>query len=710
MIIEKSYFLETVKKNIKVKNEDLLSKAYDFASDAHKNQKRDGGAPYFVHPLEIAIIISEFKLDENSVIAGLLHDVVEDTQYELKDIEKLFGEEIAYLVNGLTKIENVQFKSQTEKNAENFRKLILSTAKDIRVLIIKLIDRLHNIRTLNGISDPNRRQRIANETIMIYIPLAERIGMYKLKLELEDLCFKELFPLEREEIIKNIKKAKRNKKNVIEDIVKKLNMQLNFEAKINCKIKGREKRPYSVWKKMHKKSISFEKLLDIIAFRIITKDLQDCYKVLGFINSNYVMVPDTFKDYISKPKINGYQSLHMVIIGPKNVKMEIQIRTESMDRINEYGVASHWMYKQNIKESDNWKEYNFIKKLVQNIENMDYDAENYEDLKFEFSEDEIFCYTPKGDIINLPIGSTGIDFAYAIHRDVGNKASGVKINGVLSQFKTTLKSGDEVEILTSKTAQVNDEWLNFVKTAKAKGEIKVYIRNSRQKEFEKIGREDVENINKEFKINITDELIEKNIINFKMGKTPEEIYRLIAEGKIKKKELVNAIYPDFEKEEKLSDEQILTKIKINQTSNTDNLGIQGLDKNTAYKYAKCCYPIPPEEIVGVVNSGIGITVHKKNCQTLKNIENERIIYLDWNTNEINKYIAKMVISMDSIPGIFAKVINACAEKKINIIAVSTLNESELYQEVELKIEVKNSKELEHFKAYLRSVKGIIDIR
>jgi GTP pyrophosphokinase len=460
---------------------------------------------------------------------------------------------------------------------------------------------------------------------------------------------------------------------------------------------------------MHRKSVSFEKLLDIIAFRIITKDLQDCYKVLGFINSNYVMVPDTFKDYISKPKINGYQSLHMVIIGPKNVKMEIQIRTESMDRINEYGVASHWMYKQNIKESGDLKEYNFIKKLVQNIENSDYGAENYEDLKYEFGEDEIFCYTPKGDIINLPLSSTGIDFAYAIHREVGNRTSGVKINGVLSQFKTQLKSGDEVEILTSKSNQVNDEWLNFVKTAKAKSEIKQYIRKTKEKEFEKIGKEDVANINKELKVNITDELIEKNIQNFQSVKSAQEVYRLLAEGKIKKKELLNALFPNFEKE-KITDEQILTKIKINNNVNTDKLGIQGLDKNTAYKYAKCCYPIPPEEIVGVVNSGVGITVHKKNCPTLKNIQDERIIDLDWNLNETNKHIAKLSIVMDSVPGVFAKVINACAEKKINIIGVSTTNESELYQEVMLKIEVKNSEELEHFKAYLRrSIKGIIEI-
>ena len=711
MIIDEVDFLNTIKKNTKITDEALLLKAYNFAKEAHKFQKRDGGEPYLVHPVEIAIMVSEYKLDENSVIAGLLHDTVEDTPTTLKDISKNFGEEVCYLVNGLTKIENAKFQSRTEKNAENFRKLILTTAKDIRVLIIKLIDVLNNMRTISGIKDKERRDRFSSETLMIYVPLAERIGMYKLKLELEDLCFKELFPLEREEILRNIKKTKKNQKNIIDDILKKLSLKIKFESGINCKIIGREKRPYSVWKKMQKKSISFEKLRDIIAFRVIVKNLQDCYRVLGCINSNYVMVPDTFKDYINKPKVNGYQSLHIVVVGPKNVKIEIQIRTEEMNKVAEYGVASHWMYKQNIKKEKNLNEYNILKELVQNLEKEDFNIENFEDLKYEIYEDEIFCYTPKGDIINLPIDSTGIDFAYAIHRDVGNRCCGVKINGVLSQFKTPLHSGDDVEIITAKTVQINEEWLNFVKTAKAKSEIKAYLRNSRLAEFEKIGREDVKTIAKELSVSITDDLIEKNISKFNQGKTIQEIYSLIAQGKIKKKELIKILFPNLEKD-KLKDDVIIekgaTKIKIGAPNN-GQIGVQGLDKNVAYKYAKCCYPIPPDEIVGVVNSGVGITVHRKNCKTLKNIKDERIIDLEWNNELDNKYIAKMVLTLESIPGILAKVVNLCAEKKLNIIALTTLNESEFYQELELKIEIKNTEELDNFKASLRSIKGLIDI-
>lgn len=710
-MISKSEFLDLIKENIKVRNEQLLSKAYDFSKNAHKGQFRESGKEYFVHPLEVAILVSKFKLDENSVIASLLHDIVEDTTIDLKDIEKIFGSEIAYLVDGLTKINNVKFLSRTEKNAENFRKLILSTSKDLRILIIKLADRLNNMRTLSGINDKERRERIASNTLMIYVPLAERIGMYKCKLELEDLCFKELFPAEREDILKKVKDFKRNQKTLLDDIIKKLNDQLNNDGKINCSINGREKRPYSIWKKMQKKSVSFEKLFDIIAFRVIVHSVEDCYKALGFINSNYIMVPDTFKDYISRPKPNGYQSLHIVIIGPKHIKMEIQIRTEEMHRIAEYGAASHWMYKQDISSKKELEQYNFIKELVQNLENNDYNTEKFEDLKYEIHEDEVFCYTPKGDIIDLPNGSTGIDFAYAIHRDVGNRCSGVKINGTLSQFKTKLQNADEIEIITSKKIQVNEDWLNFVKTSKAKSEIKGYLRSLRLTELQNIGREDINLLAKEFGVVVNDEIIEKNISKFNQGKNVAEIYSLIAEGKIKKKEFLKILFPDLDKskfDENKFNEKNSLKIKIREKDSSS--GIEGIDKNVAYKYAKCCYPIPPNEIVGVINSGTGITIHRKNCQMLKTIKNERVIQLEWNKSIKIKYPTKLDITLENKAGALAKIINLCSEKKINILGINTVDSSDLYQELSLQIEIKDTDELENFKASLRNIKIVLDIK
>lgn len=710
-MLDKIEFLKKLKENKGIKNESLILKAYDFAKKAHENQFRDSGEPYFVHPTEVALLVANFKLDDYSIAAALLHDVVEDTNTTLTDIQNEFGNEVAYLVDGLTKIQSVKFQSRNEKNAENFRKLILSTSKDIRILIIKLSDRLNNMSTIHGIKDKERRDRIASETLMIYVPLAERIGMYKLKLELEDLCFEALFPQERSEILQEIKDFKKNQKTLLDDIIKKLTTQLNFEAKIKCKITGREKRPYSVWKKMQRKAVSFEKLFDIIAFRVIVENIEDCYKVLGFINSNYVMVPDTFKDYISKPKENGYQSLHIVIIGPKHVKMEVQIRTEAMHQIAEYGIASHWMYKQGIKDEKNLAQYNFIQKLVQDIENHEYDTEKYEDLKFEIHEDEVFCYTPKGDIINLPMGSTGIDFAYAIHKDIGNRCCGIKINGVLSQFSTKLNSADEVEIQTSNKIQVNENWLNFVKTSKARSEIKSYLRSLRLEEFEKIGREEISALSKEFNLIINDELIEKNLGKFNQGKSVKEVYCLIAEGKIKKKEFLKILFPEFDKakfDEYKFNENKLAKFKISGSENKDS-GITGLDKNIAYKYAKCCYPIPPDEIVGVVNSGTGITIHKKNCPMLKTIQNERIINLEWNDDIKANYLAKLNITVESKPGILAKIINTCAEKKINILSVNTINDSEFYQEIELKIEIKNTESFENFKASIRRLNGVMSI-
>ena len=711
MIVSEAEFLEIVKKNTKIKNEALLIKAYNFAKEAHKDQKRNSGDPYFIHPLEIAISASEYKLDDSSIIACLLHDTVEDTNTTLDDITKNFGKEVAFLVDGLTKIENTKLVSRTEKNIENFRKLILATAKDIRILIIKLLDVLNNMKTIEGMHDKARMDRFSNETLIIYVPLAERIGMYKLKLELEDLCFKELFPQEREEIIRNVKKATKNQKNIIGDFLKKLRLKLTFENNIDCRIFGRKKKPYSIWKKMQKKSISFEKLKDIIAFRIIVKNLQDCYKVLGCINSSYIMVPDTFKDYINKPKLNGYQSIHLVIVGPKNIKAEIQIRTEEMNRVAEYGVASHWMYKQDIQKENNLQEYNVLRELINNLESTNYEVENFEDLKYQIYEDEIFCYTPKGDIINLPVGSTGIDFAYAIHRDIGNRCCGVKVNGVLTQLKTPLNSGDDIEILTAKTIQVKEEWLNMVKTAKARSEIRSFLKSLRQEEFERIGRADIKTLAEKLKVQITDDLIKKNLDKFNQVKTVEEVYCLIAQGKIKEREIVNALFPNIKSEEIkniLLQKDKALKIKIGSTPKNE-IGIEGLDKNIAYKYAKCCFPIPPDEIVGVVNSGTGITVHRKDCNVLKNITDERIIELEWSHDNNSKYVARLLITLDNTPGILAKLTNLCAEKKINITNVSTINNSEFYQQIELEIEVKDTMELENFKSSARGIKGIQEV-
>jgi GTP pyrophosphokinase len=464
--------------------------------------------------------------------------------------------------------------------------------------------------------------------------------------------------------------------------------------------------PYSVWKKMQKKSISFEKLLDIVAFRIITKNLQDCYKVLGCVNSSYVMIPDTFKDYISKPKLNGYQSLHLAIVGPGLVKMEIQIRTEEMNIIAEYGVASHWMYKQNIARESSLKQYNYIKELVLNLQNTDYNLENSKVSTYKIYEDEVFCYTPNGDIINLPNGSSGLDFAFAIHKDVGSKCSGIRINGIFTQFKTKLKSADEVEILMSKTIQIHEDWLNYVVTTKAKQEIRQYIRILRQKELEKIGRKYAENWELEFNIKITDELIEKKITNFNKGKTIEEIYALLAEDKIKKRDFLDILFPELEKR-KIKEGLILKKrIKI-ETNN--NLSIKELDRNTAYKYAKCCYPIPPDEIVGVINNGRGITIHKKNCSLLKIIKKERILDLEWNLSSGERYITKILIITKVKDNILTKIVNILTDKKMPLVGINIMNKTDYFYEIEVKTEAKNNEEVENLKSSLRSSQEIIEV-
>jgi len=433
------------------------------------------------------------KLDVDSICTALLHDTVEDTEITIDVIKKNFGKDIAYLVDGLTKLTKIRFESNLEKNAENFRKLLVAISGDIRVLIIKLADRLHNMQTIDAIEDKNRRMKISNETLLIFAPLAERIGMYKIKNQLESLAFEQTNPEESKIITENIAKTKKTHKCIIKDIIDKLEEEIEVKEKIDCLIYGREKKPYSIWRKMREKDISFEYLSDIMAFRIIVDDIPTCYKVLGIINSKYKMIPNTFKDYISTPKENGYQSLHTVVIGPQNIKIELQIRTHKMHNIAEFGVASHWLYKHKSKDTKFLKEYKWIRELVTTFEHSKNITKTFKDTKLEVHNDEVFCLTPKGDILNLPKGATVIDFAYEVHSDMGNRCIGGKINGTIVQIKTELSNGDEVEIITSKNSHPSLTWLKFAKTSKTKTEIKHYLRNQKQKEYEKLGRKIIKN-------------------------------------------------------------------------------------------------------------------------------------------------------------------------------------------------------------------------
>ncbi len=473
--------IEKVKTYNRFLNPETLSKAYTFALNAHKNQKRDSGDPYLIHPVAVADILSDLKLDSATIATGLLHDTIEDTKATYKTVEKEFGKEVADLVDGVTKISQLEGKAVENSKAENFRKLILATSKDIRVLLVKLADRLHNMRTLNSIKDENKRKRIAKETMEIYAPLSDRMGMNRIRDELEDLSFSELNPDARKLIFKKLSLNKVSRENNFLDISKKFEKILN-DNKISSKIIGREKTPFSIWRKIQYKRVSLEQLTDVVGFRVIVDDIRTCYEVLGIFHSMWSMIPGRFKDYISTPKINNYKSLHTSIIGPKKQRVEIQIRTQQMHEFAERGIASHWLYKSSEKLNQlALKEYDWLRDLVEIIEKDTKPEDFLEYTKLQMFQDNVFCFTPKGEVIKLPRDATPIDFAYAVHTKIGDSAISCEINGKDSPLQSILKNGDMVKIQVSQKVSPSLHWLSLTKTGKARASIRKYWQNKTYK-------------------------------------------------------------------------------------------------------------------------------------------------------------------------------------------------------------------------------------
>ncbi len=473
-MLNQKELIEKVKNYNRFFNSDALSKAYTFALDAHKDQKRDSGDPYLIHPVAVADILTDLKLDSATIATGLLHDTIEDTKITYETVKKEFGKEVADLVEGVSKISELEGKVIENSKAENIRKLILATSKDIRVLLVKLADRLHNMRTLNSISDENRRKRIAKETMEIYAPLSDRMGMNHIRDELEDLSFQKLNPDARNLVVERLSINKKNRENSFKEISKNFTKILKNSG-VNAKIVGREKTPFSIWRKMQSKRVSLEQLTDIIGFRVIVKDVVTCYKVLGVFHSNWSTIPGRFKDYISTPKINNYKSIHTAVIGPNKERVAIQIRTQQMQEFAERGIASHWIYKSSEKVSHlALKEYDWLRDLVEIMEK-DTNPEHFlEYTKLQMFQDNVFCFTPKGEVIKLPIGASPIDFAYAVHTKIGDSLSSCEINGRGSPLQSVLKNGDLVNIIGTKNGSPSLEWLSYAKTGKARAGIRRY--------------------------------------------------------------------------------------------------------------------------------------------------------------------------------------------------------------------------------------------
>lgn len=690
-------------------DEDALNRAYVFAMKKHGAQLRTSGDPYYSHPVEVAGILTKFKLDSVSIIAGLLHDTVEDTDTTVEEVRELFGDQVAQIVDGLTKLAKIEQKSANNKQAENFRKLLLAMSEDIRVLLIKLADRLHNMRTLHFCA-PEKRARIARETLDIYAPLAERIGMQEVKSELEEIAFAELHKEAHDSIVARLNFLREKDSNLVPKIIKQLQKDME-ENGIKAVVSGREKTPYSIWRKMQQKNASFEQLSDIMAFRIIVDDVATCYQALGIVHSKYHMVPRRFKDYISTPKPNGYQSIHTGVIGPENTRIEIQIRTHEMHEIGEKGVAAHWAYKQGQKAEG--KNFRWIRELLEILEQASNPEEFLENTKLEMYNDQVFCFTPKGDLIGLPVNSTPVDFAYAVHSSVGDTCVGAKINGEIRPLRTVLQNGDQVEILTSKAQHPSTEWERFVVTGKAKAAIRRYVRAYKREQFITLGQEILERLFKGESLEFSEKGLVNVLPNFE-AETIDDIYAKVGEGIVTGWDVLKAVYPGY-KQSKL--EKVVKSVKLPsfkkivkpKKGKGEPLKIKGLIPGMAVHFAGCCHPLPGDRIVGIVTTGKGVAVHTIDCKALEKYADEPERWLDiaWGEEAENEmHTGRLKIMLANEPGTLAELSNLIARNSGNIANLNIVNRTVSYFEILVDVEVKDLKHLTDIIAALKASKVI----
>ena len=689
-------------------DEDAINRAYMFAMQAHGSQKRESGDPYFSHPVEVAYHLTEYRLDAASIITALLHDTVEDTKVTLEDIEKEFGPEVRTLVDGVTKLTRLEIKSESSKQAENFRKLLIAMSEDLRVLLVKLADRLHNMQTLHYVKKPEKRARIAHETLEIYASLAERIGMRRIKEDLQDLAFKELFPEARESVIKRLDFLREKGQTEVKK-TEKLIKEMMQEAGIKkVKVLGREKKPYSIWKKMETKNVTFEQLSDIVAFRVIVDNIADCYRALGVIHERYHTVPGYFKDYISTPKVNGYQSIHTAVIGPNRQRVEIQIRTNAMHEVAEYGVAAHWSYKQGAEHNQavDGKQFRWIRELLEILEHSAGPEEFLEHTKLEMYHDQVFCFTPKGDIIALPRGSTPVDFAFAVHSAVGHSCVGAKVNGRIVPLKHQLKNGDQVDIITAKTQTPSPTWERFVVTGKARSEIRKFIRTQQRNEYVTLGKAILAKTFKQEGHDLNDKLLEPALGVFQK-KTADDLYAEVGEGKVNRNQVYDAVF-HTQKSESEGFKNPFSLARFRKKAAKQGkfaMPIKGLIPGMAIHFAGCCHPIPGDKIVGIVTTGKGITIHTMDCETLENFaENpERWIDVAWDTSgQDDQHIGRIRAHVSHETAALATVANVIARDMGNISNLKIINRSSDFFEILIDIEVKDSRHLNNIIASLRA--------
>ena len=696
---------------------DALDAAYVLAAQAHGTQTRENGEPYITHPLAVADILAGYRLDTASIVTALLHDVIEDTAVTKQEIDRRFGTVVGGLVDGVTKLTRLELQSDRTKQAENFRKLVLAMSKDIRVLLVKLADRLHNMRTLHLKQNPESRKRIARETMEIYAPLAERIGMESLKTELQTLAFAQLEPEAYDTIQARLNFLRGQGADVIEEVRRELIRVCSDAGAAPIEVTGREKSIFSIWEKMQRRNVAFEQLSDIMAFRVVVSSRDACYVALGGIHAAYPVITGRFKDYISTPKSNGYQSIHtgVTLRAPRNQKIEVQIRTEDMQDVAENGVAAHWLYKQGEVSAADLQKFRWVSDLLEILENSQAADDFLENTKLELYQDQVFCFTPKGQLIPLPRGATPIDFAYAVHSQVGDTCVGAKVNGRLMPLRHELQNGDQVEIMTARGGTPSPAWERFVVTGKARARIRRYVAQQQRQTYIDQGRAALAKAFRQEGVDGSEKIVEPALKGLKAASL-DDLYVAVGNGNIGPKDVVHAAYPELRQTPRAP--RMLPSLPVRGTrpaARGEGMPITGLVASMVIHYAGCCHPLPGDRIIGIVSTGKGVTIHTRECPTAEafSATPERYLDVDWDAAEVARskatHTGRISAIANNTPGALAALTNAVAKQDGSITNLKVTNRQQDFFEVLLDVEVRDIRHLANVIAGLRAAGGVTQV-
>lgn len=685
----------------------LVQKAYVYSAKVHQGQVRLSGLPYLSHPLEVAHLLTEMKMDVTTVVAGLLHDTIEDTDADLSEIERLFGKSVANIVDGVTKISRIQFNSKEEHQAENIRKMILAMTTDIRVIMVKLADRLHNMRTL-GYHSPEKQIAIARETLDIYAPLAGRMGIYWLKSGLEDLCLFYLEPEIYSRINEGIAERRGVREKFIKEVIELLSEKMK-QSNIDATVKGRHKHFYSIYCKMRDQNLNVDQVYDVLAFRVIVRSLKECYEVLGIIHSMWKPVLGRFKDYISLPKANMYQSLHTSVVGPYGQRMEVQIRTWEMDKLAEEGIAAHWKYKEGLLGTAEQKQFGWLKQLLEWQKNLQDPKEFMEMVQMDLFPNEVYVFTPKGEVKEFPKGATPVDFAYGIHSEVGEKCSGARVNGRMVPLRYQFNNGDIVEIITSNKQHPRKDWLDFVKTTKAKSRIRQWIKSQERDESIVLGKNILEKALEQAHLNLQN--ITKNeqleaIAKDMSLSSVQDLLANIGYGMISSNQVIGRLRPQETEDEK--SEGLMKKMVARLTRKKDTKGIRvkGLD-DMLIRFANCCHPLPGEHVIGFITMGRGVTIHKHDCKQMLDADSRRIVDVIWEPTEKDVYMARLKVTSVDKKGILADISSIMAQRDANIIQAEVKTTMDKKGVSFFTMQVTDYKQLEGIIGAIKKIKEVL---